>query len=54
MQFFFDWILPIICLVLAYYFYKNPIDDGSPVIYILLLIIGLALKFGNFAKIIAD
>ncbi|MCG7412070.1 hypothetical protein MHK07_06095 [Moraxella nonliquefaciens] len=54
MAFFTAWIVPIICLGLAYYFYHNPVDDKNPLIYALLLVICLGLKLANFAQIIAD
>jgi len=54
MAFFTTWIVPVICLGLAYYFYHNPVDDKNPLIYALLLVICLGLKLANFAQIIAD
>lgn len=54
MEFFIDWVVPVICVGLAIYFYKNPVDDNNPIIYAILLIICLALKMSNFAQIIAN
>lgn len=55
MEFFVEWVvIPVLLLGLAFYFYKKPIDDSNPLVYILILLICVALKLGNFAKIIAN
>lgn len=53
MAFFNSWLFDIICLGLAYYFYKNPVDDKDPLLYALLIICAFMLKMATFAYILA-
>lgn len=50
---FLDNLIAIICVALIIYLHKhpekNPIDEGNPIVYAILLIIAVAVKLGSFA-----